>query len=354
MREIGRGAVESTSWRRRRRCGASRPSAMSRQRPASRAARCRASSTAVTGSRPRRETAVEEAIRRTGYTANHHARSLATGRANSLAFLLTEPQHLLFADPDVRAAPARRRRGARAAVDDPRAAGRRHTGRARERRALRERRPRRRRAPHLVARVRSAARGPARRAASRPCAAASRSGHTLQVPTVSVDEVESARAMTRYLLEQGHRRIAMIAGPHDTPGGRFRLVGFREEMGEDFDAGARRRGRLRPGVRRRGDDPPARARPTDIDAVFAAIRPDGGGRDRGAAARRGCGSPRTSRSRDSTTPGSPRPRSRRSRRCASRGIASARAWSRCCSMSSRAASRDALTLPTTLVVRDSA
>ena len=26
----------------------------------------------------------------------------------------------------------------------------------------------------------------------------------------------------------------MIAGPHDTPGGRFRLVGFREEMGEDF------------------------------------------------------------------------------------------------------------------------
>src|SRR5690606_32483999 len=43
--------------------------------------------------------AVEAAIASTGYHANHHARSLATGRANSLAFLLTEPQHLLFADP---------------------------------------------------------------------------------------------------------------------------------------------------------------------------------------------------------------------------------------------------------------
>jgi len=43
--------------------------------------------------------AVEQAIESTGYHANHHARSLATGRANSLAFLLTEPQHLLFADP---------------------------------------------------------------------------------------------------------------------------------------------------------------------------------------------------------------------------------------------------------------
>ncbi|NKF32751.1 LacI family transcriptional regulator, partial [Pseudomonas sp. BGM005] len=39
--------------------------------------------------------AVEEAILATGYTANHHARSLATGRAGSLAFLLTEPQQLL-------------------------------------------------------------------------------------------------------------------------------------------------------------------------------------------------------------------------------------------------------------------
>ncbi|WP_250038042.1 LacI family DNA-binding transcriptional regulator [Paractinoplanes maris] len=44
--------------------------------------------------------AVREAISRTGYTANPHARSLATGRSGSIAFLLTEPQHLLFEDPN--------------------------------------------------------------------------------------------------------------------------------------------------------------------------------------------------------------------------------------------------------------
>jgi DNA-binding LacI/PurR family transcriptional regulator len=43
---------------------------------------------------------VQDAIARTGYTANPHARSLATGRSGSIAFLLTEPQHLLFEDPN--------------------------------------------------------------------------------------------------------------------------------------------------------------------------------------------------------------------------------------------------------------
>lgn len=48
---------------------------------------------------PDARTAVEAAILSTGYTANHAARSLATGKSGSLAFLLTEPQHLLFSDP---------------------------------------------------------------------------------------------------------------------------------------------------------------------------------------------------------------------------------------------------------------
>lgn len=42
--------------------------------------------------------AVEAAIRKTGYTTNQHARSLKTVRANSVAFLFTEPQ--LFEDPN--------------------------------------------------------------------------------------------------------------------------------------------------------------------------------------------------------------------------------------------------------------
>ena len=48
---------------------------------------------------PEARAAVEEAIRTTGYTTNHAARSLATGRSGSLAFLLTESQQLLFSDP---------------------------------------------------------------------------------------------------------------------------------------------------------------------------------------------------------------------------------------------------------------
>ena len=43
---------------------------------------------------------VEKAIAATGYVANHSARSLATGRAGSIGFLLTEPQQLLFEDPN--------------------------------------------------------------------------------------------------------------------------------------------------------------------------------------------------------------------------------------------------------------
>jgi DNA-binding LacI/PurR family transcriptional regulator len=37
---------------------------------------------------------------RNGYQANPHARSLKSDKANSVAFLLTEPQHLLFEDPN--------------------------------------------------------------------------------------------------------------------------------------------------------------------------------------------------------------------------------------------------------------
>ena len=217
---------------------------------------------------PEAREAVDEAIRRTGYTANHHARSLATGRANSLAFLLTEPQHLLFADPTF----ALLLRGAAEAL-----AQRSMTlvllvaGTPAERANV----------AHFVSAghvdgvllISSHESDPILEellAAGVPTVCCGIPlGHTLQVPTVSVDEVGSARAMTRYLLDQGHRRIAMIAGPHDTPGGRFRLVGFREEMGDAFDPALVEEGDY-------GQDSGAAAmtrlleRGDDIDAVFAA------------------------------------------------------------------------------------
>jgi len=183
---------------------------------------------------PDARAAVEDAIRRTGYTANHAARSLATGRAGSLAFLLTEPQHLLFQDPTF----ALLLRGAAEAL-----------------------------AQRSMTLVLLVAGTPAERAGVATFVGAGHVdgvllissheadplveqlleagvptvccgiplGHEANVPTVSVDEIGSAREMTRHLRSRGHRRIAMIAGPHDTPGGRFRLVGFEQEMGEDFD-----------------------------------------------------------------------------------------------------------------------
>ena len=183
---------------------------------------------------PQSRVAVEAAIEATGYTANHAARSLATGRANSVAFLLTEPQHLLFADPTF----SLLLRGAAEAL-----AERSMTlvllvaGTAAERSNV----------EHFVSAghvdgvllISSHESEPlldSLIAANVPVVSCGLPlGHQGDIPAVSVDEAGSARAMTRYLREHGHRRIAMIAGPADTPGGRFRLVGFTEEMGADFD-----------------------------------------------------------------------------------------------------------------------
>ena len=179
--------------------------------------------------------AVEEAIRTTGYTANHAARSLATGRSGSLAFLLTEPQHLLFSDPTF----ALLLRGAAEAL-----AQRSMTlvllvaGSAAERASVTQYVS----AGHVdgVLLISSHESDPlieSLLAANVPTVCCGLPlGHQSDVSTVSVDEVGSARTMTRHLLDQGHRRIAMIAGPHDTPGGKYRLVGFRDELGDAFDA----------------------------------------------------------------------------------------------------------------------
>ncbi|MFS0866974.1 LacI family DNA-binding transcriptional regulator [Microbacterium sp. 179-B 1A2 NHS] len=179
--------------------------------------------------------AVEDAIRTTGYTVSHAARALATGRANSVAFLLTEPQHLLFADPTF----ALLLRGATEAL-----AARDMTlvlliAEHPSQYANIERYVR---AGHVdgVLLISSHESNPllaSLTSAGVPTVCTGVPlGDRAHVPTVSVDEEESARAMTRHLLAGGYRRIAVITGPDDTPGGRYRLVGFREEMGDLFDA----------------------------------------------------------------------------------------------------------------------
>jgi DNA-binding LacI/PurR family transcriptional regulator len=86
------------------------------------------------------------------------------------------------------------------------------------------------------------------------------------VAHVAIDEVGSARTMTRHLMDGGHRRIALITGPLDTPSGRFRLDGFRDELGDRFDETSSK------WCLHRGAEAMARLleRAPDIDAVFAA------------------------------------------------------------------------------------
>ncbi|MGY1552712.1 LacI family DNA-binding transcriptional regulator [Microbacterium sp. A588] len=184
---------------------------------------------------PDARVAVEEAIVSTGYTANHHARSLATGRAGSMAFLLTEPQQLLFDDPTF----ALLLRGAAEAL-----------------------------AQRSMTLVLLVAGTPAERESVAHFISAGHVdgvllissheseplleqlldegipivscgvplGHETELSTISVEEVASARTMVAYLREKNYERIGMISGPDDTPGGRYRLVGFREELGDRFDA----------------------------------------------------------------------------------------------------------------------
>ncbi|WP_334149636.1 LacI family DNA-binding transcriptional regulator [Microbacterium sp.] len=178
--------------------------------------------------------AVEDAILATGYTANHHARSLATGRAGSLAFLLTEPQQLLFDDPTF----ALLLRGAAEAL-----AQRSMTlvllvaGTAAERSSVAQFLS----AGHVdgVMLISSHESEPLLdqliEVGIPTVCCGIPLGHERDLSTISVDEIASAKTMAAHLAAHGHTRIGMIAGPDDTPGGRYRLVGFREQLGDLFD-----------------------------------------------------------------------------------------------------------------------
>lgn len=183
---------------------------------------------------PRALAAVQDAIRTTGYQTNQHARSLVTGRSNSVAFLLTEPQHLLFEDPTFAillrgAAQALSRRGMPLLLMVASSAEEReqvlayvsgghvdgvllissHAGN-----------------PMVDALV---DRGIPTVACGVPLGFESRIGY------VGADELGGARQMTRHLRGTGRTEIATITGPSDTPGGQLRLEGFRAEMGDAFE-----------------------------------------------------------------------------------------------------------------------
>ncbi|MET1017029.1 LacI family DNA-binding transcriptional regulator [Leifsonia flava] len=213
--------------------------------------------------------AVEKAIKKTGFRANPHARNLATARANSIAFLLTESHERLFEDPNFSAL----MRGAAQALaerdlplvllmagsdDEQRRATEFITaGHVDGALLVSSHRGRESFLGELVA-------------AEIPVIACGIPlGYERRIGYVSADDLEGARDMVLYLRGLGRRRVAHIAGPLDTSGGTGRLEGYRLEMGDDFDESLVEEG----DYSRTSGERAMRAlleRHPDVDAVFAA------------------------------------------------------------------------------------
>jgi DNA-binding LacI/PurR family transcriptional regulator len=162
---------------------------------------------------------------------NPHARSLATRRSMSVAFVLSEPQDRLFEDPNfhlllhgctqaladnditvlltLAGTPEERKRVSRfvtAGHVDGVLLVSSHTGNP------------------LVDEL---------TAQDVPVVACGKPlGHERDISYVAADDRDGARQMVNYLRSRGYRRIGMITGPQDTPGGVDRLAGYRDVLGE--------------------------------------------------------------------------------------------------------------------------
>lgn len=175
---------------------------------------------------------VETAVRTTGYIANRQARSLATGRAGSVAFLLQSSFQNLFSDPTF----AQLLNGVASELT------RHHTTlvllvaeSSEERHNVEEYL----RSGHVdgVMLVSSHDDDPMLERlieSGVPLASAGLPlGHEGRISSVSVNEVHSAVTACQHLKDMGRSRIAHLAGPSDTPGGRLRKEGYAQVVGED-------------------------------------------------------------------------------------------------------------------------
>ncbi|MGW2829715.1 LacI family DNA-binding transcriptional regulator [Streptomyces sp. NPDC001286] len=175
--------------------------------------------------------AVNAAIRRTGYVVNRHARSLITGRSDSVGFLLTEPQERFFEDPNFNVLLSGCTQ-ALAAHDMPLLLM--LAGTKDERRRI----TRYITAGHVdgVLLVSSHSGDPVAeelRKAGVPLVQCGKPmGPASKVSYVAADDRDGARDMVRHLLSLGRRRVGMVTGPLDLPGGVDRLAGYKEVLGE--------------------------------------------------------------------------------------------------------------------------
>ena len=213
--------------------------------------------------------AVELAMAETGYVVNTSARALVTRRSGAVAVVLSEPQELLFEDPNfstlLRSASQRLAESDLSMVLMI-------AGNADER----DRVARFARAGHVdgALLVSTHAGDPIfdeLQTAGVPIVACGRPlDREDGIPFVAADDREGARQMTRYLRESGRARIGTITGPLDTPGGRDRLAGYRDVLGDE--AVEARIVPAREYTYRAGEEAMERllGRAADVDAVFVA------------------------------------------------------------------------------------
>lgn len=219
---------------------------------------------------PEARKAVEKAIKKTNYKANPHARSLASGRNDAIAVLLTRPNPQLFEDPTfslmlqgisdglvgtelslillIAGNEDERRRAARfidpthvdgvihmsPLIDDP-----------------------------MVEDISDA------QVPVVVCGQPTLHRHPQRLWSVTTTDKEGAMQATRHLVDQGARHLAMIAGPPEAAGSQERIAGYREVLGAGFSAdlvehGDYGRDSGRVAMQRLLDRRP------DLDAVFCA------------------------------------------------------------------------------------
>ncbi|MEO3870799.1 LacI family DNA-binding transcriptional regulator [Nonomuraea sp. B12E4] len=178
---------------------------------------------------PAARAAIERAISETGYVVNRAARSLVTQRTGTVAMVMSEPHAKFFEDPNYSTLTrvAVRRLAERDMSLVMMLAGD---------EGDRERVVRYVRGGHAdgVLLVSTHAGDPLVDAlAAGPPAVSCGAviGRETIIPYAATDERLGARQMAEYLVGQGRRRIAMITGPMDTPGGIQRLEGFADVLG---------------------------------------------------------------------------------------------------------------------------
>jgi DNA-binding LacI/PurR family transcriptional regulator len=173
--------------------------------------------------------AVERAMRKTGYVVNQHARSLVTQRSQSVAFILSEPQERLFEDPNFNVllhscTQALAKQDITllltlaGSLEDRKRLGRYLTGGHVDGALLVSTHSGNPLIPELLSR------GLPVVACGKPL------GYERQAAYVAADDRDGARQMVTYLRKTGRRRIGIITGPLDTPGGVERLAGYREAL----------------------------------------------------------------------------------------------------------------------------